>query len=430
MKEKVQVLHISAHLGGGIGKAISGLVLHTPADSPIEHVVICLEQPEKKQFLEQIIKHGTKVVIDPCQEELSELISDADIVQLEWWGHPVTIAAICCSRLPPMRLLLWCHVSGLFAPIIPARLIELSHHCLFTSPCSYDVPELKDLPPDILEKLDVVHSCLGFDGLSMPDRTVDEPLKAGYLGTQNFAKFHPDYVKFMSAVPFKDFTVTIVGDTINKEVLENQCTRAGRPGMLQFKGYSTNIASDLAEINVFPYLLNPRHYGTSENALLEAMTMGVVPIVLNNPAENCLVRDGKTGLIINSPEEFAHAIVWLKNNPGARLQIGQQAAKYVQDHFPPQKMISSLQRHYLSIMDLPKKQIDFQEVFGSTPTEWFLRCQRTPEVFLLKEGIGMIDYLSKPGFLERTKGSVYHFKRHSPHDGGLQQLAESLESIV
>ncbi|NTW43934.1 MAG: glycosyltransferase family 4 protein, partial [Anaerolineaceae bacterium] len=92
--------------------------------------------------------------------------------------------------------------------------------------------------------------------------------------------------------------------------------------------------------------MNPRHYGTSENALLEAMTMGVVPVVIDNPTECSLVIEGKTGLIVKSPDEFAEAIVWLKNNPASRLQIGQQAATYVRENFPPQKLIAEMESHY------------------------------------------------------------------------------------
>ena len=37
--------------------------------------------------------------------------------------------------------------------------------------------------------------------------------------------------------------------------------------------------------------------------------MGIVPIVLDNPAERQIVDDGYTGLIVNSPDEFAEALV-------------------------------------------------------------------------------------------------------------------------
>ena len=84
------------------------------------------------------------------------------------------------------------------------------------------------------------------------------------------------------------FKVRLIGDLLNREILEKQSDAPVGAGMLDFRGYTTDVASELRAINVMAYLLNPQHYGTAENALLEAMTMGIVPVVLDNPAERKL----------------------------------------------------------------------------------------------------------------------------------------------
>ena len=133
----------------------------------------------------------------------------------------------------------------------------------------------------------------------------------GYFGSLNFAKLHPHYVDFLAAVDKPGLTVRLIGDLTNRDILERQSALIGREGMFEFRGYSTDIAAELKAINVLAYLLNPEHYGTTENALLEAMAVGIVPIVLDNPAERHIIEDNRTGLIVSTPSEFSKAVYWL-----------------------------------------------------------------------------------------------------------------------
>jgi hypothetical protein len=430
MTDSISVLHVTAHLGGGIGKALSGLVLNTPPESGVSHAIVCLEPPEKMQFLEQLTTSGCHVTVAPDRATLTGLIEASDIVQLEWWGHPATMAALCSDPLPAMRLLVWCHISGIHTPILPTSLIKFAHRCLFTSPCSYGAPEVAQLLSTHRDRIDVVYSAGGFTGLELPERRSDAPLAAGYLGSLNFAKLHPRYVEFLEAVTVPGFMVRMIGDITNRHILEQQCREAGRPGMLEFRGYTTDVASELAAINVLPYILNPLHYGTSENALLEAMAMGVVPIVLDNPAERCLVTDSVTGLIVRTPREFGEAVTWLANHPQERQKIAMQASSSVRERFSVDKMSDALNRHYSSALGEDKTLLPFDARFGRTPADWFLAGQRRPEFFTADEWSGTIDELTLPGLLEKTKGSAYHYHKNFPEDKRLSRWAERLEALM
>ncbi|HOP41551.1 MAG TPA: glycosyltransferase family 4 protein, partial [Geobacteraceae bacterium] len=426
MRNRLSILHLTAHLGGGVGKALSGLVLNTPRDSNIRHAIVCLEKPEKNYFIDKIRSDGCTVTVCPEHKMLQGLIEDADIVQLEWWNHPTTIDTLCKAPLPAMRLIIWCHVSGLYTPIIPTKLLTAAHRCIFTSPCSYESAEVKQLTQEKLSRLDVIHSAGGFDGFVPPARSEDETLAAGYLGSLNFAKLHPHYLDFLTAVPIPDFTVKMIGDMTNKDILRLGCEKAGRKGMLEFVGYTDDVVSELSEINITPYLLNPKHYGTTENALLESMAMGVVPIVLNNPAERCLISDRETGMIVNTPQEFAHAVVWLANNPRERLKISKRAAESVRERFSPRRMVTAFSEHYFASVQVDKSAICFKEIFGETPAEWFLTCQKDKEIFTSEQGLHSVDELTLHNLLERTKGSSLHFHRHFPEDMRLTQWTKRL----
>jgi glycosyltransferase involved in cell wall biosynthesis len=425
----MKVLHLTAHLGGGVGKAISGLVAQAGVSHPaVQHFVVCLEKPQKNQFIDLVQKNGGQVVVAPDHVFLEQLLIDADILQLEWWNHPATLQALALLPPLPIRLLTWSHISGLHTPIIPPSLILSSHKFLFTSPCSYQAAALKDLSAKDRDRLGVVSSSGGFaDMPALSPAVAHDDLSVGYIGSLNFAKLHPRYVDFLSAVQIPDFQVRMIGDLTNQEVLSSQVALSGKPALLDFRGYTSDVAAELGQINTLAYLLNPLHYGTTENALLEAMALGIVPVVLANPAECQIVQHQVTGLIVNSPAEFAQAIHWLAAHPQERRQMGQQAASEVREKFSAEKMESGLDMAYQQVLALAKRPVDFTAILGTDPSEWFLVSQANKHIFSSEGQIspppsGMSMY----GLFELSKGTVFHFSDYFPENTLLRQWATHL----
>lgn len=419
-----RILHLTSHLGGGVGKALAGLIGNRPAER--EHHVVCLERPEKIQFAEQLRDAGCPLTIAPGWSELAALIAAADIVQLEWWGHPALFGALCAADWPAMRLLLWCHVSGVSTPVLPQALLAAADCGLFTSPASLGTPEVAGLSPAVRERLGVVHSAGGFAGFEPPVRNQADPPRAGYLGSFNYAKLHPCFIDFLAAVPVADFRLRMIGDPTNRELIEQQAAAAGVSERLEFCGFTTDVAAALAELNIFPYPLNPQHYGTTENALLEAMAMGVVPVVLDNPAERCLVADGRTGLVVSNPQEFGAAVARLWEHPAERLLLAENAMTAVRERFAVERMLENFAEPYRRVLQRPKRVFSFSGLLGHKPADWFLSCQRRLELFDRWHENPAIDPLTLPGLLERTKGSVFHFQRYFPADRRLAAWANWL----
>ncbi len=425
-----KVVHLTAHLGGGVGKALSGLVTQAIRNrSRFRHTVVCLERPEKTQFLRLIEAAGGEVIVSPSPNRLKRIVAEADIVQLEWWNHPATVACLCSTPLPPMRLVVWCHISGLHQPRIPMQLINTADRVMFTSPCSLEEVGISIARFQTPERFSVVHSCGGFNGLPLPAQQAEPGIRAGYIGSLNFAKLHPQYVQFLSAVRLPGFRVKIIGDETNRAILEQQCADAGRPGLLDFRGYTDDIARELSSLNVITHILNPEHYGTTENALLEAMAMGIVPVVLDNPAERHIIDHLVTGLVVHSPREFGEAFAWLSDHPDDLRRIGRNAAKYVRRKFAVSRMYAALSSNYSSALTVPKHRISFTDIFGTIPADWFLANQNLPEFFTAGLKPDDINVLSLPGLLERTKGSVFHYHSHFPEDHSLQNWVTKLRTI-
>ncbi|OIQ02530.1 MAG: hypothetical protein AUK55_00580 [Syntrophobacteraceae bacterium CG2_30_61_12] len=429
-----RILHITAHLGGGVGKVLSRLCGKSVRPrSDVQHTIICMEHPQKSEFRDYVLASGSELLVCPSSGLLNRRVAEADIVQVEWWHHPVVAGWLCAGVLPPMRLVVWSHVSGLHPPEIPLGFLLAPHRFLFTSPCSWEHPRIIGLDGEQRHRIDVVHSSGGFEDLS--ERCAaprDGPIRVGYVGTLNFSKLHPELLDFLEAVPLPKFRLTLVGDLTAGEQLISRAASRHLTDRLELPGYKADVATELARFDVLAYLLNPLHYGTTENALLEAMAMGVVPVVLNNPAERHLVTHGETGLIVDSPAAFAEALVFLEDHPDKRNILSANASVDVRERFALQRTISLLETHYRAVLEEPKRVFDFRSVFGGRPSDWFLACQGS-QVWRFKGNKKHMELTGKssrgPHYLyEKTKSSVFHYHHTYPHDRQLESWAQNLEA--
>jgi len=158
--------------------------------------------------------------------------------------------------------------------------------------------------------------------------------------------------------------------------------------------------------------------------------VGIVPIMLDNPAERQIVDDHITGLIVHSPGEFAEAIQWLSKNPNDRQKLGSHAAKSVRERFSAEKMEASLNLHYQTILSMEKRKIVFSKIFGTDPVEWFLSCQGDRNIFAKDGSINWDGCIPLSyGLFEKTKGTVFHFSEYFPDNLELKLWAKNLKLL-
>ncbi|KZD12200.1 glycosyltransferase family 4 protein [Oceanibaculum pacificum] len=403
----MRLVHITPHLGGGVGKAVATLIRQAAVSrSDVRHSVLCLEQPEKRHAVDALCAVGCPVTIAPSLEEARRAIAEADMVQLEFWNHPEIPRLLCALGPVSLRLLAWCHVSGLHAPAIPAGLLESDALVVFTSPCSLANPRVRRQGRDH----PVVSSgCVD----ELPAWNGPNPPRIGYAGTLNFAKLHPDFVGYLAELPADATPVHLYGDAVNRDHLEAQCAAAGRPSLLRFHGYADDMPAALQQLGILCYLLHPQHYGTAENALIEAMAMGVVPVVLDNPAERAIVMDGDTGFVVADKAGFRAAMLKLLGDPALRGRMARRGAASVRSRFTAARMESGLAAQYKHLIKQDKKEFRFERVFGATPGEWFASFQPAGPVATA---------LDAPS--ERRKGSLHHFLEKFPDDPTLRRWAD------
>jgi len=240
---------------------------------------------------------------------------------------------------------------------------------------------------------------------------------------------HPNYIQYLSQVKMKNFKVQLYGDAGNQTILENELNKLGRSDLLEFNGYVNDVETILRELDVLIYLLNPCHYGTAENALIEAMAMGVIPIVLGNPAELEIVQDRINGLVINSPNDLEIAIKNLTSDKSLKIKLSDAAAKSARARYSFQVSAIKFEGVYRKAILENKKIYNFSKVFGKKPSSWFLAYQKNKYLFTGENKIKVDNRFGRYLMLEKKKGSVFHFKKYFNGDDLLNKWADDIERL-
>lgn len=406
----MKVLHIAPHLGGGVGKAHATLTeAERQSGASVRRSYVLLEAPRDPTYAERVRAAGCALHVAPDPDRLAALAAEADIVQIEWWNHPRLYGLLAAETLPALRLVLWTHISGLAAPLIPKALAATADHVLFTSPCSLDAPNLKAEIRARPASFGVANSGFGFDGILRRDRAPGAPLRCGYIGTLDFLKLHPQLFAFLDAVE-SPVHLGLWGHHDPEGPVAAAAAAMRQPGRVRFEGYTDAPAQVLAGLDLFVYLLAPGHYGTGENALVEAMSAGAVPIVWGNPAEAAIVSDGETGRVVRSGEAFAACLAELSAAPARLARLSAAARIEAARRRSPAATATALAEAYRAVLPTPKRARPFREILGPDARAWF----ESSVAELMSEGAARL-----VASLAAAKGSLAHFRACFPADPSL-----------
>lgn len=425
------LLHITPHLGGGVGRALLSLAEGDrlwPQRAPAR-TVLCLEPPEKSEAVFRLRELGVAVRTLDTPQTLVEMARAHDVVQCETWNHPLMFAALAHLRQAPLRMVFWCHVSGLHFPRLPNALWQQPFPVVLTAPCSLSAVQASLGDGLTRGPVHVISSAAGFERWPVPvERPGAGPARLGYLGSLNLAKMHPSYAEWLVATVRPGLRVELLGDEVMPGWWRTRCEQLGHPDLLTVKGFCQDVPQALKQWDVMIYLLNPFHYGTAEIALLEAMASGVVPVVGANPCESDVVSHGDTGWVVQDPAELGNVLAICDAEVSLRKRMGARASEWVRDTFTLKRQHHAFQAIHEALLDQPRQVVDWPVLVGDQPWQWFSSTLPDPNAFVPGQSPVLPRGDALHAHLERTKGSVHHFARCFPRDETLQAWSRAVSA--
>jgi glycosyltransferase involved in cell wall biosynthesis len=409
---KMKILHVTPHLGGGVGKAHAAISAVLPQDA--EQIFLLLEEPRDRRYANLIEAGGAHVIIASNLDDVAALAAEADIVQFEFWNHPRLFECLARSAFPALRSVFWAHISGLSRPVIQPGLIKESGRFVFTTGASLSIPSLTILPAIEQKKIAVINSGFGFANAPRAPSHGRKPIIA-YLGTVDFVKMHPGFFDAIDRLDGGNIHVSVWGNVDPSGAVAARARAMRHPERIHFGGQTSEPAVALSCADIFFYPLQPDHYGTAENALIEAMSLGLTPVVLNNPAEKAIVRHGETGFVAQSIEECAELVQLLLSSPDLRERISGNAIRDVAENRTPASSARKFLDLWRGLLDEPPRPANFRGIVGDSPADWFLATRCLPEEQSAMSGL---DYQNAT-----SKGALGHFESAFPGDASLAVLA-------
>ena len=405
----MKILHVTPHLGGGVGKAHAAICPALP--DVVEQTFVLLEPPRERRYVDQVEAAGARVIAAENLDQVASLARDADIVQFEFWNHPRLIECLARCQWPAMRSAFWSHISGLSAPLIQPGLIEEAGRFAFTTEASLSGPAVKELPEAAKRKLAVINSGFGFADASRRTPVKGRAPAIAYLGTVDFVKMHPG---FFDAIDRLVGNVRVAVWGAADDAVTVRARAMLHPERIVFCGETKDPQASLADADIFFYPLQRGHYGTAENALVEAMSLGLSTVVLDNPAEVAIVRDCETGFVAHSIDECVSLLQMLLLLPDLRDKISKNAVREVEENRMPAQSALEFMIFWLGLASEEPRHCDFQRVLGDDPAAWYLATQCLPGASW-----------QAPEFREKpAKGSLAHFESVFAGDKSFARLRQ------
>lgn len=324
------ITHITSHVGGGVGTVIRGWLENDKSNT---HTVICLDtiNQKTKQHAED---NGYPVRRALNRTIRKSFIEWADIVVVHYWDHPLLYEFL-SEPLPDARVVFWCHKNF----EIPQEHLGYPDMFVATSPViDIDYSNHKNT---------VIWSTGGIDRFLNIKKKKHKRFTIGYVGTVDYKKLHPDFIKMCNAIDIPNVRIIVIGENKIGEESTNR---------IEFIGQVDDITPYLAQMDVFFYPLRSDHYGTCEQVLGEAMAAGVVPVVMNNECEkHILVNDGGfNGYKTRNWNEVSMVIEYLHDFASDREFQSQNARKTAKKLYPIDKMINYWNELFNKLMKQPK----------------------------------------------------------------------------
>jgi glycosyltransferase involved in cell wall biosynthesis len=184
--------------------------------------------------------------------------------------------------------------------------------------------------------------------------TIRSPLSAnrysiiiGVVGRLSIEKGHRYLLEAFAKIVKKnhDVKLLIVGKGLQRERLADSVQRLGLEEKVMFAGYQKDIDKVYREIDI---LVQPSLREGLPLTILEAMSYGLPIIATNVGGVAGLIKNKKTGILINSgsSDEIYNALMVLIKDVDLRKKLGENGRKFVRENYSLEKMIGEYRGVY------------------------------------------------------------------------------------
>ncbi len=439
----LNVLHMTGHLGGGVGTVVLNYLLAKSTDKSQRHSLISLDYLNDHAV--EVLSQAGIPHFDRCHGNLELVkakIQQADVVLLHWWNHPLISDLLVRNDLPECRLALWSHISGSPAPNnFTQSIFSYPDIFIFTTPLSFFDPEFVDLPEVIKAKVSAIWSTAGVERLEGFSPKDHEGFNIGYVGNLDFTKINPGFLSLCRQIDIPGLRFTVVGP-LNEE-LSKQFKDASMGDRVRFTGHISEDEKweELCRFDVFGYPLAPHHYGTCDQTLQEAMAVGIVPVVLNNPMESYIVKHGEVGLVAQSATDYAACLRVLYDDPILRGRLSQQARTYAFSEYSLDRMAANWDEVYFRLMHQPKRVKTWPSVERAAHLEphqvfleslgrhagvfrEYLRTERLSRAVVESQ---LRSLGTRPNWRSENKSTVHQYAQFFPQDNVLHTWSDLMK---
>jgi len=317
----MRVLHITPHMGGGVGAVLLSWLEKVKGHSV--HSIDYINDQAKIKLLDMGVFWSPQGMYPFWNT------TRPDIVVVHYWDHAMLYDFL-KQKLPPSRLVFWCHKNF----EVPQEHLEFPDIFLDVSPVQGHGRHIWSVR-NMTEYLNI--------------KPQPHPgFNVGYVGTIDYKKLHSNFLKMCNSIKIPDIKFIMVGE-IN--IPEPKNSRLFFTGKLP-----SHVTTHLSYMDVFGYPLRPDHFGTCEQVLGEAMAAGVVPVCMNNPAERYIIDNEIDGILCDTEEEYATAIQDLYKYSALRGWMSNNARKKAKHLYSIDRMVREWNDLFEEIMEQPKKE--------------------------------------------------------------------------
>jgi L-malate glycosyltransferase len=430
VKKKRKVLHIAPHLGGGVGRFFVNTL---KLDTRSSHEFLLLEYPHNSNFLDSCaICWRVWGGPNDCLKNYTE---DCDLIEIDFWNHPALLLFLVHHEIEGLPVVLYSFVAGNAPPnLIPSEIIEYVDWVILPGPSSLENTELTNR----LHSYSVVFALGGISRTEDIQRMPHANITVSYVGTAGNEKLHSDFIWACKMISDKfPSTQFRFASNDSNEHLQREAFRFDILEKFEFFTAMDDLDEFYSTSDIFGYPLGPDHYGTGEQALLEAMGAGVPPVVLGNSAERQLVHDGQTGLIASDIFEYVELVCFLISENSFRKTLADNARLYAKEHFSARQTIAKLNEVYDVVEGIPPRIHKFEmQSRASFDLGWELFTlgvgKNSPAVLSLTSKTeaerkywslrsSRLKYL-----FSNVKGGLGHYLKYFPNDLNLNALLKKM----